>query len=89
MSFFNELFEDFDIRESHDNLSIRYEQNGGLAVIGNFKVLTLNEQNIWLKTKKELVQIEGEKLMVKTMTKGELVIKGKVFEIKFGDKNVK
>ena len=85
MSFFNELFEDLDIKQVSDNLSIRYEQNVGIGVIGNFKILTLNEQNIWLKTSNGLVQIEGENLSVKTMTKGELIIKGKILKLIFGD----
>jgi len=85
MSFFNELFEDLDIKQVSDDLSIRYEQNVGIGVIGNFKILTLNEQNIWLKTSNGLVQIEGEKLSVKTITKGELIIKGKILKLIFGD----
>ena len=47
---------------------INYIENKGAVVVGNFKILTLNDSLICLKSQKNLIQIEGENLSLKTIS---------------------
>lgn len=86
MSFFNEVFDEICEVDDTKSLKLSYVENKGIIAVGKIKILTLNEDLIVLKNQKNLVTIEGESLMIKTVSKGEIAILGKVFSISFGDK---
>lgn len=89
MSFFYDVFAALGVDEISNNLSINFVENKGMVVVGKFKILTLNDSLVQIKSNKNLIKIEGENLMIKTVSKGELVIVGKVFSIGTGEKNDK
>ena len=88
MSFFYDVFSALGIDDISNNLSINFVEEKGIVVVGNFKILTLNDELLQLKTKKNLIKIKGENLAMKTVSKGEIVVMGKVFSIRAGEKNV-
>ena len=86
MSFFNDIFHEFGLDDGVENLTISYVEDKGVYVVGNFKVLTFNDQIINLKAKKRLIEIQGENLAIKSISKGELIVFGKILNIDFGEK---
>ena len=87
MSFFYDVLKEFEVEDFSQCTSINYIENKGAVVVGNFKILTLNDSLICLKSQKNLIQIEGENLSLKTISKGEIVVVGKIFLIKNGGVN--
>lgn len=87
MSFFNDILNIFEIDKEAKILSINFILNKGLAIYGSFKIITINEDMIIVKTARDRVEIEGENLTIKTMAKGELIVCGKIFCIRSGEKN--
>lgn len=86
MSFFYDVFDILGIDDISNSLSINFVENKGMVIVGKFKILTLNDCLVQIKSNKNLIKIEGEELMIKTVSKGELVIKGKIFSICAGEK---
>ena len=89
MSFFYDDLSIFNIKDLGENLSIHYIENYGLTVVGNIKISDFSEEIIVIKKKQKTIKIVGENLTIKTMSKGEVVISGKILNIDFGDKNAK
>ena len=50
----------------------------GVKISANFKVESLEENEIILKCKKERIKVFGKNLKVLTLSKGEIEISGKV-----------
>ena len=89
MSFFYDDLSAFNVKNLGENLSIHYIENNGLVVVGNIKIMNFSETEIYLKKQKNIIKVFGENLLIKTMSKGEIVVEGKILNIDFGDKNVK
>jgi len=87
MSFFYDFFDEITSIDDTDNLKLTYVQNKGVVVVGKFKILTLNDELIILKIKKDKNEIKGENLMIKSISKGEIAVFGRVYNINCGEKN--
>lgn len=81
MSFFCELFDCFKIDDMSKYLSISMILGVGLVIVGNFKIVRLEEENIIIDSKNKEVSIEGKSLSIKSVSKGELIINGNVTKI--------
>jgi len=83
MSFFNEIFNMFEVNDDTKNATITLVENKGAMVVGKFKILIMNEENVSLKTSKNIIDIMGENLTIKSVSKGEILIFGKVVNVNF------
>ena len=84
MSFFNDIFNMFEVNDQTKNLTISYVENKGAMIVGKFKILTMNEEKILLKSEKNKIGIIGENLIIKSVAKGEILIFGKILNIDCG-----
>ena len=89
MSFFYDVFSDLSASKDLKDLSINMIVGKGLLIEGEFKILSLNENLISIKTSRKIVEISGENLTIKTMSMGELAVQGIINNINFGGKNDK
>ena len=78
MSFFNEIFKEIGISNLSENLSFSVVFGKACYVFGDYKILALTESEIVVMIKKKSYKIYGENLKIKTMSKGELLVEGKV-----------
>ncbi len=85
MSFFYDFLEYFNLSELGDKIYISFIFDIGVMVIGNVKIKTLSETKICFYGKKSKIVIVGEKLRIKTLSKGEIVVQGKIFDVKSGE----
>lgn len=81
MSFFDEIFNELNIGDCNENITISLAVNYGLSVVGKFKILSFNDSQISINSKNEKVVILGEDLKIKTMAKGEILVAGKILNI--------
>jgi hypothetical protein len=77
MSFFNDFFNEIGFNSS-ERLAVTVVFGKGAYVFGAYKILALAESEIVVLVKKKYYKIFGEKLKIKTMSKGEMVIVGNV-----------
>ena len=85
MSFFNDFLDYFDVSDMSNQISIFSIIGIGLIVEGNVSVLNLSSELIELKTPKGKISISGENLLIKSISKGEVVIEGKVLKTEIGE----
>lgn len=85
MSFFNDFLEYFNLESVTDKTMITFIVGVGLVVVGKIKIENLNDDQIDLKSNKNLIKIFGEDLKIKSVSKGELIIAGEVKSISTGD----
>ena len=85
MSFFNDFLDYFDVSDMSNQISIFSIIGIGLIVEGNVSVLNLSSELIELKTPKGKISIFGENLLIKSISKGEVVIEGKVLKTEIGE----
>ena len=57
--------------------------SGVLHIEGNFSVVVFNQQSVLIKVKGGFINIEGESLVIKQMSGGEVVVSGKISAVKF------
>ena len=78
MSFFNAIFKELDISEDKNNIMISTIIGKGAMLICDYKILSFEDYEIVVLVNKISLKIYGEKLKIKTMSKGELVVSGNV-----------
>jgi len=78
MSFFNDFFREIGVMQESEKLSVTLVFGKGAYVFGDYKILALTESEIVVLVKKKAYKIFGQNLKIKTMSKGELVIVGRV-----------
>ena len=78
MSFFNAIFKELDISEDKNNIMISTIIGKGAMLVCDYKILSFEDYEIVVLVNKISLKIYGEKLKIKTMSKGELVISGNV-----------
>ena len=81
MSFFSDILEYFKIDKLGENLAISMVVGMGLVVLGNVKILNLNDSFIDLSYKKQLLHIYGDNLKIKSAARGEFVVCGNITRI--------
>lgn len=81
MSFFCDIFSYFKLNDYDKYGLISYIPNIGIVVYGGYKIENLEENKLlFVKDKKKLV-IEGDRLKIKHMSSGEIVVEGCVKNI--------
>lgn len=85
MSFFYDVFEYFDLDLVKSNVVINYILNVGAVIYGDLKIIDLQENQIILSDKKQKITIFGDKLMIKSISKGEVCIEGGILKIESGE----
>ena len=78
MSFFYDIFESSGIGNVSSKTIIVIAVGVGASVVGNVKLKHIEDNCIILASKKEKIAVFGEKLIVKSISKGEIVISGNV-----------
>ena len=78
MSFFNAIFKELDIIEDKNNIMISTIIGKGAMLVCDYKILSFEDYEIVVLVNKITLKIYGEKLKIKTMSKGELVVCGNV-----------
>ena len=78
MSFFNDFLKNVEIDDVKNEIIVSAVVGNKLMILGNMKVLELNENEIVFSDKKYIYKIIGKGLILSSMAKGELNIKGDV-----------
>lgn len=78
MSFFNDFLKNVEIDDVKNEIIVSAVVGNKLMILGNMKVLELNENEIVISDKKYIYKIIGKGLILSSMAKGELNIKGDV-----------
>lgn len=78
MSFFNDFLKNVEIDDVKNEIIVSAVVGNKLMILGNMKVIELNENEIVLSDKKYIYKIIGKGLILSSMAKGELNIKGDV-----------
>ena len=81
MSFFYDLMQTFNLSEIDEKTTISFVLDVGVQIVGKFKIIDINENRLLIKSFNEQISIDGENFVIKTMSKGEIVILGKVIKI--------
>ena len=81
MSFFYDLMQTFNLSEIDEKTTISFILDVGVQIVGKFKIIDINENRLLIKSFNEQICIDGENFVIKTMSKGEIVILGKVIKI--------
>lgn len=81
MSFFYDLMKCFNISDISSKITLTFVLGVGLAVVGKVKILNLSEEEIVVGNKKQKIIISGNDLIIKSVSKGEVIIGGSVLNI--------
>ncbi len=81
MSFFNDFLDELNIDNMKEKTFISLVLGYGIGIIGNIKILNLSDEEIEFKTNKGKIKIIGKDLIVKTISKGEVLICGNVMKV--------
>ena len=81
MSFFNTFFKELGVTQDKNNIAISVIFGKGAMLVCDYKILSLEEYEVVVQVNKMNIKIYGEKLKIKTMSKGELVVLGNVFGV--------
>ena len=81
MSFFNDFLLDLGIDDIDRELYCSLVFNRAAKLVGNIKIEQMSSNEIVLKCKKELIRVHGQDLVVKSLSKGEIDITGKIFGV--------
>ena len=84
MSFFNDFLESFKSDDSAGKTIVSMIVGVGIMVVGKIKIMNLDDENIVIKSNKDVLKINGEKLKIKSLAKGEIVVSGNITEIGLG-----
>lgn len=69
---FNEVTTDF---------KVVYLGGGGVFVSNYVKILVYNDELLALKVKSNVLNIEGKNLIIKQLSRGEIIVEGKINKI--------
>lgn len=77
MSFFYDFLDEIGIGDNKDFYCF-IVFGKGVSFVGNYKIISMEQQEIELEIKKKIYVISGSDLSVKSMGKGEIVIRGNI-----------
>ncbi len=84
MSFFYDIFKNFNIDDLSTKTTVSIILGVGLSIVGKIKIISLGEEQIILESHKDRITIDGNNLKINSVSKGELVVAGKIFNLAFG-----
>lgn len=85
MSFFYDFLNYFKVDDFETKTSIMTVIGVGIMIVGKIKLLNLSENLIEVKSGKDKIFVYGENLLVKSISKGEIVLSGNVCKIETGE----
>ena len=85
MSFFYDFLDYFKIEDASDKTTLLTFVGVGMVIVGKVSIADLSDSFVELKSDKEKILIYGENLLIKSISKGEVVIEGKVLKTEFED----
>ena len=78
MSFFCDFLKLLSIEELSDKICCDIVFGFGVKILANFKIESIEKDEIILKCKKEKIKVIGKDLKILSLSKGEIEISGKV-----------
>ena len=84
MSFFYDFLNYFKIDRLGDSVAVSMIFDKGLALIGNIKISHFSNKSIEILSNNAKISVLGENLKIKSMSKGEIFLSGKIFKIESG-----
>ncbi len=85
MSFFNDFLNYFKVDDISSKVSVFAVLGVGIVIMGKFVVVSLDEETIELKSGKDLISVIGKDLKVKSISRGELILSGKLVKVETGE----
>lgn len=85
MSFFNDFLNYFKVDDISSKVSVFAVLGVGIVIMGKFVVVSLDEETIELKSGKDLISVVGKDLKVKSISRGELILSGKLVKVETGE----
>ncbi len=82
MSFFYELCKCFNIDDLSAKTTITTILGYGIMIVGKIKIKDIQEDTISLISNKEKITVLGKDLVIKSISKGELIVSGIITDIK-------
>ena len=82
MSFFYELCKCFNIDDLSAKTTITTILGYGIMIVGKIKIKDIQEDTISLISNKEKITVLGKNLVIKSISKGELIVSGIISDIK-------
>ncbi len=89
MSFFYDLLNYFKVDDFSSKTSISIIVGVGLMIVGNIKILNLSDEDLKFQSGKDIIEIVGENLKLRSVSKGEIIIEGKIKNLNMVNKNGK
>lgn len=84
MSFFYDFLDYFKIDDISKNIAIMAVLGKGVMIVGKLEITNIGDDFIEIKSGKDKVCISGKNLIVKTLSKGEILLSGKIEKIETG-----
>ena len=81
MSFFYDFLKYFDIKDIDAKTTITTIVGYGVILIGKIKIKNIDENEISIISNREKIMLYGTELTIKSISKGELVVAGKISKI--------
>ena len=81
MSFFDEIFNQFDVNDCENEIFVSMILNKGVSIVGKIKIVSFDESEIILSSKNKLIKTKGSDLKIKSAARGDLFIVGNVKSI--------
>ncbi len=85
MSFFYDFLNKFDIGLIENKIKIQLIFGYGAMISGGFKIESLSEELVILKSKNETISVIGVNLKMKAISKGEVFLMGDIKSIMSGE----
>ena len=86
MSFFNDFLNSFNMSGMINETKISIILGVGINVVGAIKIIDFSDIKIKFLSNKNIVEIEGVDLKIKSISKGEILISGVFNSLKVGEK---
>lgn len=85
MSFFYDFLDYFKINDLNEKVSVFAVLGVGIVIMGKFTIINLEEEVIELKSGKSFISVHGENMQVKSISRGEIVLSGKLVKVETGE----
>lgn len=85
MSFFYDFIKEMKVSDLKSETLLTFVVDKGFKIIGKIKIELLEETKIVFKVNNKCITVFGEDFHMKTVSKGELLVLGKVKKIELGD----
>ena len=85
MSFFCDLLNYLKLKDIKEDVLISFIPKKGVVIYGDLIIKNITENELTFFFKKEEIIIAGENLKIDMISKGEVVVSGKIKSVKYGE----